>query len=221
MTRFCRTMSLCVLTLAASACADMTVAKRAAERGDQATARAHLEKLADFGLPEAQRQLGSLLLADEAGGADAARGVRLLESAGAQGETKAFLDLGKAYEKGTGVAPNQAKALDYYMKAAQSGDPRAALQLGGFYEEQKNAGQAVRWYQKALDDGNPKAAFRLGRLYQRGKVVAPDTVKALAYYYVAQRAGVPEAIEPIRALEMNQEPGKIAESKTLAQRLTR
>lgn len=221
MTRFRHTLSLCILTLALSACADMTVAKRAAERGDQATARAHLEKLAEFGLPEAQRQLGSLLLADGTSQTEAARGVRLLEAAGAKGETKAFLDLGKAYEKGTGVPVNSSRSLAYYMKAAEAGDPRAAIHLGGFYEEQKNASQTLRWYQKALDDGNPKAAFRMGRVYHRGKVVASDPVKALAYYYVARDAGVPEAIESIRSLEMSLEPGKIAESKTLAQRFTR
>lgn len=220
MTCLSRFFLLFFLSLSLSACADMGVAKRAAEQGDYVTARQNLEKLSDFGIPDAQRRLGRLLLAGQGGPADPERGVKLLELAAMNGETKAFLELGKAYEKGNGVTRNSAKALSFYQKALDHGVPGAAFQIGAYYESLKNGPESLRWYKKSLSEGYGRAAFRLGRLYDRGKIVPPDLAKALAFYYIAREKGSDETSEGITRLENSLKPGRIAESKALVQRLT-
>lgn len=219
MTCIVRALLLVFISFGLSACADMGVAKRAAENGDYVVARENLEKLAEFGIPDAQRRLGNLLIAGQGGPADPARGVKLLESAALQGETKAFLELGKLYEKGTGVPRDSAKALGYYQKAMDLGVPGAAFQMGSYYENLKNGSKSRWWYEKALSENYGRAAFRLGRLYERGKIVPPDLARALAFYYIGREKGDLESFEGVTRLENSLKPGRIAESKALVQRL--
>jgi TPR repeat protein len=46
------------------------------------------------------------------------------------GEPRAQYDLGLMYDKGQGVPQSDAKALDWYERAANQGEPRAQYNLG-------------------------------------------------------------------------------------------
>lgn len=208
-------------TLWLSACADTETARRAARAGDYVTARENWERLAELGVTEARIDLGTLYLKGAKGvPAQPARGLALLESAEAQGDPKAMIALAELYEKGgNGIPQNTGKALRLYETAYDKGYVRAATALGDLYVDIKHPSQAVSWYEKGYTGGHAKAALRLGKLYERGKLIAADPVRALAWYRAAQKNGIPDASEAISRLESVMERSKIDEARALVERL--
>lgn len=59
-----------------------------------------------------------------------------LERLAEAGHAEAIYHLGMAYQTGSGVAEDRAKALDAFRKAAALGDPLAAYKLGCYYDGQ-------------------------------------------------------------------------------------
>lgn len=207
------------LTLAA--CADTGIAKRAAKAGDYRTAERHWSRLSELGITEAQIELGSLYLEGAQGIApQPARGLALLEAAAARNEPKALVALGEAYEKGGAVPRNTGKAVRLYEAAWDAGEVRAASALGDLYVDIGHPAQAVTWYEKGFASGSAKSAFKLGRLYEKQKLGMADSVKALAWYRVAEKNGITEASEPISRLESSVDKSKIEEARILVERLS-
>lgn len=208
-------LAVCV-ALSLSGCADMTTAKVAAKRGDYAEARNHLEELAEFGLPEAQTELGFLLTKDGTGVTDYEKGRTYLEQAAEHGDARACMELGKLYEKGRGVTANSEKAMEFYQKAMDLGYNRAAYQYGQMVEKNGDFNKAEALYKQALDGGYSRAAARIGTLFLKGKGRPADPVTALAWTYVAQRLGTTDLEDSIATQETALGPEKAAQARTLS-----
>lgn len=96
-----------------------------------------------------------------------------------------------------GKAGPQWNDLAQLQKAADTGNPRACLQLGMCYETGENVNQdyvqARMLYEKAAAGGAADAIYRLGKLHQDGLGVEPDPSQAHDLYREAALAGVPLA----------------------------
>ncbi|MES2339558.1 MAG: tetratricopeptide repeat protein [Pseudomonadota bacterium] len=101
----------------------------------------------------------ALVAAPGCGNAQSPGLIPSLERLAKAGNAEALYHLGMAYQTGSGVVEDHAKALDAFRRAAALGDPLAAYKLGCYY-----AGQDT-------------------------DVVAPDAAAALKYKLVAATAG--------------------------------
>ena len=79
-------------------------------------------------------------------------------------------NLGLCYEHGKGgLTKDEAKAVEWYQKAAEMGSARAMYNLGVCYKYgvgtlMKDEAKAVEWYQKAAEAGSSEAVKRLQEL---------------------------------------------------------
>jgi len=112
--------------------------------------------------------LASIVFAVPACGQDAL--IPSLERLAALDNAEAIYHLGMAYQTGSGVDANSAKALEAFRRGASLGDPLAAYKLGCFY------------------DG------------QGGGLVEDDPVEALKHKLVAAQAGYALAQQDVAAL---------------------
>ena len=89
------------------------------------------------------------------------------------GDTRAQYELGRCYEDGEGVAPDQSEAMKWYRRSAQGGYAPAQFILGYFHQGghrlENNHDEVVRWYGKAADQGYAKAQYNLGCYYSAGQ----------------------------------------------------
>ena len=85
----------------------------------------------------------------------AAQNIASLRKAAERGDTNAQIQLGLAYENGTGVKRNYQEAVKWYRKAAEQDDVTAQRLLGiCFYKGRgvkKNYQRAAEWLRKSLN----------------------------------------------------------------------
>jgi len=93
------------------------------------------------------------------------------------------------YEEGIGSAPNPAKAMQWYARAALKGHAEAQNNLGALYSVQGHYPQAIYWYRLAAKKGNAHAQFNLGLLYELGRGLPKDLEKAQDWYKLAAAQG--------------------------------
>ena len=93
------------------------------------------------------------------------------------------------YEEGIGSAPNPAKAMQWYARAARKGHAAAQNNLGALYFDQGTYRQASYWYRLSANNGNAHAQFNLGLMYELGRVLPPDRAKAQYWYKLAAAQG--------------------------------
>jgi TPR repeat protein len=112
--------------------------------------------------------------------------------------------LGWAYENGTGVAKDEAKAVELYKKAAELGNDIAMVNLGWAYARgngiTKDVVTAFEWYKKAVELGNPKGMYNLGVMYEYGRGVTKDEIKAVEWYNKAIELGNTNAMHNLGVL---------------------
>lgn len=93
---------------------------------------------------------------------------------------------------------------DPLRRAAASGDPLAAYEIGTRYAEgrgvPRDLAQAAVWYQRAADAGIAPAQYRLGSLYERGQGVPRDPARAVALYRRAAEQGNAGAMHNLAVL---------------------
>jgi TPR repeat protein len=122
---------------------------------------------------------------------------RQLQSQAAQGDAKAEFLLGRAYSQGEGVARDDAKAAEWYRKAAEQGNAKAQNNLAGIYLNgigvPRDEAEAVKWYRKAADQGAAWAQDTLGQLLARGIGVPKDNKQAAEWYRKAAEQGLVKA----------------------------
>lgn len=75
------------------------------------------------------------------------------------GNAQAQYNIGRCYSRGNGVDEDESKAVEWYMKAAAQGEPRAHCNLHLHYEENKDAAKSAEWLAKAVELGEPRACF--------------------------------------------------------------
>ena len=127
---------------------------------------------------------------------DSAKAAQYLKAA-EQGDSKAQIDLGIAYENGKGVAKDEAQAALWFRKAAEQGDALAQDILGYLYANGKGVGmdkvQAVAWYRKAAEQGNVNAQFNLAMAYKNGIGLIKNEAEAVKWFGKAAMQGDAEA----------------------------
>lgn len=115
--------------------------------------------------------------------------IKKLLPAAQKGHKKAQYRMGRCYDKGYGVAEDNAKAFQWYSKAAAQNYHKAQYQMGRCYKKGKGVAKdktkAFQYFSKAAKQGNAKAEFALGECYFGGKGVAQDKVKAKALFLKA------------------------------------
>jgi TPR repeat protein len=113
-------------------------------------------------------------------------------------DASAMKDQGDRYYFGVNASKDDAKAREWYQKAADKGSVDAMVSLGVLYASGQGFTQdyakAREWYQKAADKGSADAMYNLGNLYDDGHGVAQDSAKAREWYQKAADKGSVEAM---------------------------
>lgn len=122
-----------------------------------------LQAAADKGNPNAQAQLGEMLLRGEGIAKNEARGVEFLERAARAGHSAASFRLGMLLMNGeSGVAQDQPRALAYFRAAAAGGEKEAFFNIGAAYGSAKGVkrdyGEALGWLIVARQHGADASA---------------------------------------------------------------
>ena len=117
------------------------------------------------------------------------------------GDAEAQFDVGNMYEKGNGVAKDEAKAFEWYAKAAKQNHDKAAFEVGFAYLRgagvSKDYDKAMTWLSTAADYNNVRAYYFLGTMYEKGSGVPVDLEKALRWYTRASKGGYAVAEERV------------------------
>ena len=99
----------------------------------------------------------------------------------------------EAYE-----AKDYAKAMKYYLYAAEKNNDVAQCQIGTMYRNGEGVIQdnsiAMKWYLKSAEQGNVLAQFCLGAMYYIGQGVAKDYAEAFKWYHKAAEQGKDSAM---------------------------
>ena len=99
----------------------------------------------------------------------------------------------EAYE-----AKDYAKAMKYYLYAAEKNNDVAQCQIGTMYRNGEGVTQdnsiAMKWYLKSAEQGNVLAQFCLGAMYYIGQGVAKDYAEAFKWYHKAAEQGKDSAM---------------------------
>lgn len=168
MYRVACTISLLVAGLAGcGSLPDIGRAEQTAAAGNVAEARAQLEELARFGLPEAQVELGDLY-ADEDSDESRKQALAWYRKAEAQGSKRASLRLGKMFARDGRTAKERAYGARYLRRALAAGDDSAVIPLVNLYLEYPQEfpnEDPVALIERARAAGDPAGDYALARYY--------------------------------------------------------
>ena len=114
------------------------------------------------------------------------------------GDAMAQVQYAQMLYMGQGMEKNEAEALKWYLKSAESGNHYAQANLGLFFQTggcgvKEDIAKAIEWYGKAAKQGNTHAQFYLARLYEDGNGVEKDIMKAVELYGKAAKGGMATA----------------------------
>lgn len=142
---------------------------------------------------------------------DSAVANKYMESSAQHGYVQAQVYLATFLESGILIEQNEAKAKDWFEKAAKNGSIDAKASLGKLAEKNKNYAEAFKWYSDAVNqsdaflkepvtfkgktlfeeqdvppelsgDSKAYAANQLGSFYAKGKGTIKNSVKAMYWY---------------------------------------
>lgn len=132
---------------------------------------------------------GQLLL--ETG--EAAQALESFRMAARAGDARGLTMLGRAAERGWGMAPDARQAAAWYRRAALRGEPWAMFNLADLHLRgegvARDAAEATRLYADAARAGLLQALNMLGILAETGAAGRPDPAAAMAYYTAAAERG--------------------------------
>jgi len=137
------------------------------------------------GSDDAMFALGGLYLDGVYGDDNVESGLTLLKQSGDLGNPNALMWLGHLYAEGSHVTKDETTALDYFKRAALTGDTRARLQYVRFLLTQDNVPfdpQAHTWLVEEAKAGEPEAMLLLGNLYAKGVGVSQSYRQALSWF---------------------------------------
>ncbi|RIB22159.1 kinase-like domain-containing protein [Gigaspora rosea] len=101
-------------------------------------------------------------------------------------DSKQFCTLGYNYQHGIGVEKDEKKAFEYYMKAAELGNPTAMnnVSLCYYYGTgvEINYQKSFEYCKRSADLGNAYGINEVGKRYRYGHGVDQDYNKAFEYY---------------------------------------
>jgi len=126
----------------------------------------------DFGLSQAQLNLGIVFQHGHGVVQSDAKALHWYRQAADQGCSRAQLNMGLTYRDGRGVAQSDVEAARWFRKAADQGHLDAENILGLLNLKglgvAKNEEEAARWFMKAAGKGSSSAQLALGGLYKSG-----------------------------------------------------
>ncbi|GAA5543436.1 MULTISPECIES: tetratricopeptide repeat protein [Brucella/Ochrobactrum group] len=161
---------------------------------DQAKAEALMQKAAEGGNAMAQFNWGQMLMVKHPGKPGLDLAFPWFEKAAEAKLADGEYAMSQIYANGTEkIARDDNKARTYLIRAARKGYDTAQFDLGRWLVEgrggDKDYEQGFRWIQIAAGRGMVMAQVWLARLYRDGIGTDGDSVKAAAWYIIAQRAG--------------------------------
>jgi TPR repeat protein len=127
------------------------------------------------------------------------------------GYTKAMVGAAKDLFYGSGVRKNPRRAVEWAVRAANSGSVEAKFRLGSFYSQgmwvydpqtneklpnslERDYTQALLWWGRAAEDNVPGAQYNLGYMMERGwGLPGPQPEIAEKYYRLAAHGGWEDA----------------------------
>ena len=125
------------------------------------------------------RQARALLYNDDVTQSEKREAVKVLERLWDKGFTSAAYYLGRVYQDGLGVLPDDEKAEKWFRRSADTGNVHSLYVLGNLLQEQGRLSEAVTWYERACESGSQYAQYFLGKMYLLGNGVPKDVSKAI------------------------------------------
>jgi TPR repeat protein len=116
------------------------------------------------------------LLAEDAGDASGKQAVAQTQSEMSPKDVSAtYVLVGDGYARGVDIKQDYARAIQWYQKAADAGNPAACHRIALLYAKGLGVAQdnmeIIHWLQRGADLGDPAASYDLGRAYQQGSAV--------------------------------------------------
>jgi TPR repeat protein len=128
----------------------------------------------------------------------------LLTAGARRGEASVMYNLGVFYQNGYGVAPDYAKAREWYEKAAAKDNVAAMSNLAVLYHNGQGVPQddakAREWAEKAAAKDDATAMYNLGHVYADGQGALLDYAKAREWYEKAAAKDNSKAMASLGAL---------------------
>jgi len=108
---------------------------------------------------------------------DYVKALELYHRAGELGYSKAYCNVGFAYDNGIGVEVDKKKALDYYELAAMGGDEEARHNLGVKEKKAGNFDRALKHHMIAVSGGYSDSLNKIQRLYTNVDMQQKKTIQ--------------------------------------------
>ena len=205
------------ILLTVASCADMQKAKDANTIGNYTVAHKNLTILAEKGFPKAKIMLAKMYLDGIGVPANPTKALHLLKQADAEGQyTGAVLTIGKIYKNGLGVPVDVIIAERYFKRALALGNVKAYIQLGDVEIMMGNFAMAEANYKKGITAGVPKGALKIGEMYRKGLGRPVDNMKALYWFFLARKKGVPNMDVKILNTQKKLDPDDLARALKLS-----
>ena len=122
---------------------------------------------------------------------------RHLQSAAASGSAEAMCALGESRAQGLAGSADRAQAIEWYLRAARGGDPRAPVLLGTLLASAPGGmsdAEAAPWVQRAAEADVAVALNARGSMLAAGVLGEPDFPGALAAFRRAAELGDAEGM---------------------------
>lgn len=131
---------------------------------------------------------------------DYARAVKEWQGPAAKGDADAQFDLAQAYKLGRGVAPDLAKAEQFYRAAAEQGHARAADNYGLLLFQSGRQKEAMAWLEQSAERGEPRAQYLVGVAAFNGDFAQRDWIRAYALLTRAAASDLPQALSGLATM---------------------
>lgn len=135
------------------------------------------------------RQATALLYDDEVTQTEKREAVRALKQLWDKGFASAAYHLGRVYQDGLGVLPDDEKAEKWFRRSADTGNVHSLYVLGNLLQEQGRLSEAVAWYERACESGSQYAQYSLGKMYLLGNGVPKDVSRAIQLLMSSENQG--------------------------------
>jgi len=111
-----------------------------------------------------------------------AKALELWHRAGELDYSRAYYNIGNAYNTGIGVVVDKKKAWNYFELAAMGGNVKARHNLGALDQNKGNLDRALKHYMIAIEGGNKMSLENIKQLYEFKQAAKDDYTKALRLY---------------------------------------
>ena len=169
---------------------------------DYATALTSLRAATEQGSGGAAGLLGYMYASGHGVTADPQRAFSYFLQSAKLGNGDGMQGVAQCYERGLGVAKNQAEADRWYKEAEAHGTERVPkpvnakpqpdqgdFDAGAAQYRANNFSGAMTYFRRAADAGNARAQLQVGSQYERGEGVTKSDTEAVRWYAKAAAAG--------------------------------